>query len=122
MSTYSIHFQRIRGQKFRVVLVGSNGKLVLCGETLKNSADARNLQESIRYGNIAIGEDLDPYHKFTKNSGPAKKKAVKLAFRVDNPKGYSSVSVVRRRVVMQGIGSYSLPATGKTKKKATKKK
>lgn len=77
MSTYSIHLQRIRGQKFRVVLVGSNGKLVLCGESLANSVDARALQESIRYGSIAIGEDLDPYHKFTRNSGPAKKKATK---------------------------------------------
>jgi hypothetical protein len=77
MSTYSIHLQRIRGQKFRVVLVGSNGKLVLCGESLKNSADARNLQVGLKNGLLLMGQDLDPYHKFTKNSGPAKKKAAK---------------------------------------------
>jgi hypothetical protein len=77
MSIYSIHLQLIRGNKSRVVIVGSNGKLVLCGESLKNSADARRLQEAIRYGSIAIGEDLTPYHKFTKNSGPKKKTAKK---------------------------------------------
>jgi hypothetical protein len=77
MSTYKIHLQRIRGQKFRVVLVGSNGKLVLCGESQENSADARALQVSLKNGKMVMGEDLDPYHKFPKNEGPRPKKKAK---------------------------------------------
>lgn len=73
MSTYKLHLQRIRGQKFRVVLIGSNGKLVLCGESQENSADVRALQVSLKNGRMVMGEDLDPYHKFPKNEGPKKK-------------------------------------------------
>lgn len=76
MSTYTLHLQQIRGKKFRVVLVGSNGKLVLCGESLENSADARALQVSLKNGRLAMGEDLTPYHKFPRNEGPKTKRVI----------------------------------------------
>lgn len=73
------HIQQTRAGKYRVVLVGSNGKLIMAGEALENGSDARDIKKKILSVVITSGSDIGPSYKFVKNSGPKKKAAKKAA-------------------------------------------
>lgn len=73
----NVHIQQTRSGKYRVVLVGSNGKLIMAGEALENGSDARDIKKKMLSIVITGGSDIGPSYKFTKNSGPKKKAAKK---------------------------------------------
>lgn len=85
-SIYRIGLQKARGGHRLVFFSGSNGKLILSGETIKNIEDACAVMNDLANAwcdkrNIVL-TSLEVYptsHKWPKNSGPKKKAAKKAA-------------------------------------------